>query len=220
MKNTRDFAFELKASGDQGQFTGYGNVYGIVDDGDDIVQAGAFAESLADWQSKGRMPPVLWQHSSRDPIGAYTAISEDGTGLRVQGQLCMDTQRGKEAFALLKMSAISGLSIGFMTREDSFDQKTGVRTIKKADLWECSLVTFPQNDAARVSTVKAIENITDLKSAERYLREDCGLSRSEATAFMSRIKGLGQSDSAADEAAKREIEQKLRSELARMFQPA
>lgn len=39
-----------------------------------------------------------------------------------------------------------------------------------------------------------IEQITDLKSAERYLR-DSGLSRSAAVAFMARVKHLGQSDS-------------------------
>jgi hypothetical protein len=48
------------------------------------------------------------------------------------------------------------------------------------------------------SHVKTIEEFTDFKSAEGFLRDACGLSRSEATAFFSRVKGLVQRDSAAD----------------------
>jgi hypothetical protein len=51
------------------------------------------------------------------------------------------------------------------------------------------------NDASRISSVKSvIEEIEDLKSAEQFLR-DAGLSRTEAKAFIARLKGLGQSDS-------------------------
>jgi len=52
------------------------------------------------------------------------------------------------------------------------------------------------------STVKNIESIESLRDAERFLR-DSGLSRTGATAFMSRLKSLGQSDS--DGGALREL---------------
>jgi HK97 family phage prohead protease len=100
---------------------------------------------------KGRAPAMLWQHSMREPIGAWEIVRETDKGLFVQGQLALKTQRGAEAYELMKMKALSGLSVGFMTREDSRDQKTGIRTIKQADLWEISPVTFPMNDAARIS---------------------------------------------------------------------
>ena len=133
-------------------------------------------------------------------------MKEDANGLYLEGKLALKTQRGAEAYELLQMKAISGLSIGFMTRQDSFDQKTGIRTITKADLWEVSLVTFPCNDAARINSVKSIDEIIDLKSAERYLRESCGLSRSAAVAFMARLNGLKQSESVVDKEAKQLIE--------------
>ena len=199
---TKDFSFDIKAVGENGTFSGYGSVYDVVDQGDDIIQAGCFAESLADHAAKGQRPALLWQHNSREPIGVYTKMKEDATGLHVEGQLALKTQRGAEAYELMLMKAISGLSIGFMTREDSYDQKTGIRTIKKGDLWECSLVTFPMNDKARVSAVKSIEDITDFKSAERLLREAGGFSRSEATALVARIKGLAQGEPGAAEEAK------------------
>lgn len=198
----KDARFEIKEITETGTFMGYGSVYSVLDDYDDIVAPGAFAESLAECQSKGIMPALLWQHRSAEPCGAYTAMKEDSIGLYVEGKLALKTQRGAEAHELMKMKALSGLSIGFMTREDSYDHKTGIRTIKKADLWECSLVTFPANDRARVSAVKSIEEIADFKSAERFLRESCNLSRAEATAFFTRVKGLYQRDSGADEEAK------------------
>ncbi|CAB4121360.1 MULTISPECIES: HK97 family phage prohead protease [Polynucleobacter] len=204
--NIHNIGFEIKDLKSNGTFSGYGSVYNVIDQGDDIVASGAFTDSLAELSAKGRMPAMLWQHNSADPCGVYTAMREDEIGLYVEGKLALKTQRGAEAYELMQMKAISGLSIGFMTREDSYDQKTGVRTIKKGDLWEVSLVTFPCNDSARINTVKNIEEVTDLKSAERYLRDSCGLSRSAAVAFMSRLNGLKQSDSAKDTEAKQLID--------------
>lgn len=191
-----DRALQVKEITPSGSFCGYGNVYNVIDQGDDIVTTGAFADSLAEWASKGRQPAMLWQHNSRQPIGAYTAVKEDPIGLYVEGKLALKTQLGAEAYELMKMDAISGLSVGYMTREDSYDQKTGVRTIKKADLYECSLVTFPMNDASRVAAVKTIEEIGDLSGAELYLREVGGISRSEAKAMVSRIHALARREAA------------------------
>lgn len=191
-----DFACELKATGDTGTFEGYGSVFNIVDRGDDIVAPGAFTETLATAKAAGRLPAMLWQHRQAEPIGVYTAMDEDGVGLRVTGKLALKTVRGAEAYELLKMGAITGLSIGFRVRDDSWDRVTGVRTIKKADLYELSLVTIPMNDSSRVSAVKSIEELESLSEIERHLRDACGLSRSEATALVSRIKSVtGRSDS-------------------------
>ena len=201
-----DARLEVKEVGQSGIFCGYGSVYDVIDEGNDIVQAGAFTESLANCCAKGQMPAMLWQHRSGEVCGAYTSIKEDHAGLLVEGQLCLDTQRGAEAYALMKMKALNGLSIGFQAREDSYDQKTGVRTIKKGDLWEVSLVTFPMNDQARVSAIKSIDEITDFKSVEAYLRDAGQLSRSEAKALIACIKGLALRDAgAADQEAKQLI---------------
>ena len=51
-----------------GFFTGYGSVFGVKDSYGDIVRAGAFAASLADWQAKGKTPKLLWQHDPSQPI--------------------------------------------------------------------------------------------------------------------------------------------------------
>lgn len=188
---TLDFAYDLKANGDTGTFTGYGSVFNVTDRGGDIVAPGAFTETLAAAKTAGRLPALLWQHRQAEPIGVYTSMEEDSIGLRVEGKLALKTARGAEAYELMKMGAISGLSIGFRVRDDSWDRVTGVRTIKKADLYELSLVTIPMNDAARVASMKNIEDLESLAEIERHLRDAGGFSRSEATALVSRIKSIG-----------------------------
>jgi HK97 family phage prohead protease len=188
--NHHDISFEIKEVGASGTFCGYGAVYSVIDQGDDIVMPGAFTKSLADLSIKSQMPAMLWQHRVAEPIGAYTSVKEDESGLFVEGKLALKTQRGAEAFELMQMKAISGLSIGFITNDADFNAKTGIRSIKSADLYEISLVTFPMNDAARVSAVKSISEIGDLTSAENYLRDAGGLSRREAKTFISTLKAL------------------------------
>ena len=192
---TLDFDCEWKAA-DTGTFTGYGSIFNITDKGGDFVAPGAFAETLAQQKAAGRLPAMLWQHRQAEPIGVYTSMEEDSVGLKVTGQLALKTARGAEAYELMKMGAISGLSIGYRVRDDSWDRVTSIRTIKKADLVELSVVTLPMNDSARIATVKAIEDLETLSDIERHLRESCGFSRSEATALVSRVKSVvGRSDS-------------------------
>lgn len=200
-QRTLDFPFELKSVSPSGVFHGYASVFNVKDSYDEVVLPGAFAESLEAHKAAGRMPAMLWQHRSSEPVGVYTSMAEDSVGLAVEGQLAMKTARGAEAFELLSMNALSGLSIGFMVREDSFDRVTGVTTLKRIDLWEVSLVTFPANDAARVQGVKAVEMIEDIRGAENYLR-DAGLSRREARAFLARVKGLSECDATEGELLK------------------
>jgi HK97 family phage prohead protease len=190
--------FEIKAVEEDGIFEGFGSVFGNVDSYKEIVAPGAFAESLAGWKAAGRLPPVLWQHRSGEPIGPYLEMEEQAIGLRVKGQLLVnDVQRAKEARALMKAKAVNGLSIGFVTREDSYDRVSGIRTLKKIDLWEVSVVTFPANPSAQISSVKSsIDAIATVRDAEAFLRDVGRLSNAQAAAFISRFKSLsGQRDS-------------------------
>ena len=178
-----DVPFQVKAVSEDGLFSGYGSVFGVLDSYKEIVVAGAFTDSL-----KTRQPSLLWQHRSGEPIGIYTSVKEDAVGLHVEGKLALKTARGAEAYELLKMGAISGLSIGFQVRDESYDRVTGINTLKTLDLWEVSLVTFPANDAARVTDVKSIDAFKTLKDAETFLRDAGGFSKSQALALVSSIK--------------------------------
>ena len=188
-----DVGFQVKALSDDGMIEGYGSVFGVRDSYSDIVAAGAFKSSLAAHKAAGTMPALLWQHRSDEPIGVWTSMVEDQKGLAVVGQLAMDTTRGREAHALLKMRAINGLSIGFYSKEWKYDTENDVRTLTEVDLWETSLVTFPANSAARVTAVKSIETLESLREVEMMLR-DRGFTKTEAVALVAKIKGMRPGD--------------------------
>ena len=173
------FESEIKAENSKGIFTGYGSIFGNEDQGNDIMQKGAFTKSLINRPvSKVKM---LYQHKTDEPIGVFTEIYEDSKGLFVKGQLAMGTQKGREAYELLKMGALDGMSIGFRAdpeKQGYNENKRGVRTLKEVDLMEISLVTFPMNESALIETVKG--NAKNIREWEKILREAGGLSRTEA----------------------------------------
>ncbi len=190
-REVRSFAMQIKATGEDGMIEGYGSVFGVADIYDDVIARGAFAASLKAHKSAGTMPAMLWQHEADEPIGVWTEMSEDAKGLKVRGQLCLDTSCGKEAYALLKMGALNGLSIGFISRQWSYDTETDIRTLTEVDLWEVSLVTFPANESARVIGVKAsdVAGITSIRQAEQALR-DAGISADTAKALIASVKRI------------------------------
>lgn len=202
-RQVRSYALQIRAAGDDGSIEGYGSVFGVRDDYDDVIAAGAFLASLNEHKAAGTMPAMLWQHNADEPIGVWTEMVEDASGLKVKGRLALETARGKEAHALLKLGALNGLSIGFVSKQWSYDRDTDVRTLTEVELWEVSLVTFPANGKARVTNVKgATDSIDAPKDAERILR-DAGFSKSEATAFVSRVMRMGEERSdSVDSAAK------------------
>lgn len=186
-KQRLDVPLTIKSVSDAGEFEGYGSVFGVEDSYGDVVVAGAFAKSLKSWGDKGRLPALLWQHQMSEPIGIYTEMKEDESGLFVKGRLLIDADPlAKRAHAHMKAGSLGGLSIGYMLNDWEYDKAKGVWLLKEIDLWEVSLVTFPANDEARISEVKSTleKGETPAPSKiERALR-DVGFSRSQAKAFM------------------------------------
>jgi hypothetical protein len=72
--------------------------------------------------------------------------------------------------------------------------------IKEAELVEISVVEDPADLGAKIGDVKsALNEMKTLKEIETLLRDAGGFSRSDATALVSRIKSLCQSDSDAEQ---------------------
>lgn len=187
------FAATEGATAAEMMFSGYGAVFGNVDSYGDVIQPGAFADTLAAAHKSGQYPAMLLQHGGwglgaddMTPIGIWTSLAEDGHGLKVEGKLA-DTPRGREAYALLKMTprpAIDGLSIGYIAKEWAQRSKPEEprRTLKKVDLMEVSLVTFPANGKARIASVKSGADFSEREFEQ--LMQDAGLSRKEARVVM------------------------------------
>lgn len=180
--------FEVKDISLDGSFAGYGSVFGNVDSYGDIVEKGAFAESLNEFRAKGKMPALLWQHDPDQPIGVWTKMAEDERGLYVEGHLLKDdVSRAREAYSLLKAGALSGLSIGYVTKDSEYDRTEDVRRLKALDLWEVSLVTFPANGEAQIQTVKSLcaKGLPTIREFETWLRDAGGFDRAQAKAIAS-----------------------------------
>lgn len=203
-KQRLDIPLTLKSVSDTGEFDGYGSVFGVKDSYSDIVMPGAFQKSLAAWQEKGRLPALLWQHDMAEPIGIYTEMREDATGLYVKGRLLIeDDPLAKRAHAHMKAGSLSGLSIGYILNDYEYDKDKSAFLLKEIDLWEVSLVTFPANDEARIADVKSLlarGETPPPSKVERALRE-VGFSGSQAKAFMAKgYSAISPREAGADEA--------------------
>jgi len=146
----RRILLEIKSISEEGFFAGYASIYEVEDSHNDVILSGAFCDSLRK-KKYGKDIKLLWQHQVDEPIGVFKKVIEDDLGLYVEGQLKLGVRRADEAFELMAEGALDGLSIGFTVEESEYDEESGVRLIYKADLWEISLVTFPANEAARVT---------------------------------------------------------------------
>ena len=137
-----------------GVFEGYASLFRIPDLGKDIVEPGAFRESL---QRRGPAGvKMLWQHDPAEPIGRWSSLTEASRGLFVRGRLSLAVARARELHALMRDGAIDGLSIGFRHEKARTEPRTGLRRLERIDLWEVSIVTFPMLPQARIAAVKAI----------------------------------------------------------------
>ena len=165
--------FEFKALDDGKTIEGYGAVFGNVDSHGDIILPGAF-------KNNKRNPKMLWQHRFDEPIGIWTAVIEDQKGLRVTGTFA-NTQKANEALELIKLGAVSGLSIGYRTIK-SEDSLNGERLLHEVDLYEISIVTLGSNELATIDAVKAAAMTK--RDIEEKLR-DAGFSANVAKKLIS-----------------------------------
>lgn len=179
----KNFTFTLKAlpAGDGADdenalqtdcFEGYASTWDLDETGD-MIEKGAFALSLAEYQETGT---ICWQHFWDTPIGKPLDVHEDDTGLFVRAKISQ-TEQGKDALILLRDGVVTKMSIGFVIEgyrilsdeegeallgvEEYAEAlrtipwwRDGIRVITQIKLYEISLVTIPANMNANVTGVK------------------------------------------------------------------
>lgn len=161
--------FEVKEFSDEGEFftfKGYASTFGNIDRGGDIIEKGAFLDTIEEMKKNKDLLPVVWQHNHDSPIGIYTDFREDSKGLWVEGKLPRsDTFVAGRVIPQMKIGSVRKLSIGFSLwgGEGAFEMSDGIRRIKKVDLWEVSPVTIAMNNDANITEVKSI-CVEDYKS--------------------------------------------------------
>lgn len=174
---------------------GYASTWDI-DRGADVIERGAFAKTIADHVSRGRSVRMLWQHSGSQLIGGFPAekMREDERGLYVVGEINLETQVGREAYALAKQGVLSDFSVGFSVpsrdkiKAVEHNGKT-VRVIKQVDLWEVSLVGEPMNANANILSVKNALPLFEMPVADRGRDWDADAAVGRVRAFTGSLDG-------------------------------
>lgn len=155
-----------------GVIEGYGATWDL-DRGDywgvkDRFVKGAFVDSINDHKMRSRQIRMQSQHN--DLIGGFPIdkVFEDAKGVFVAGEVNLETQEGREVYALAKQGVLTDFSIGFSIDKYEMDEENDIRTITKATIWEFSVVKEPMNPFANVTAVKSIESkFADLPLANK-----------------------------------------------------
>ena len=171
----KQFTLEIKELKEDGSFEGYVAAFNNIDFGNDILDPKAFQE-----EPVGKYYPLLADHDTKKPIGKFQ-IEFDNYGVKFKNarfNLMRDEKTGNflvpyaaEKYANLKNGDISGFSMGYMTKSDDCEFKTvegkRCRAIKKAQFKEGSVVTFPMNERAELTSIKTVNPTTNFPFASR-----------------------------------------------------
>lgn len=157
---------EIKALTDDEKvykFSGYGAVYGNIDMGGDILEPGAFDDSI-----KQLKPSLLFNHQENEPVGIFSSITTDEYGLAVVGEMPKDDDFvSKRVVPQMRIKSIRGLSVGY-AKQEWYEDENGIRHITKALLLEISLVHRPMNTKTVITEMKSI-NKDKQKEIEKQL---------------------------------------------------
>lgn len=192
--NNADFSIDEK-----GVFTGYVSVFNGVDSYGDTIAPEAYDEVL-DNISKGAalMPKLFFNHNRWDaPIGKWLSLEKDEKGVLGKGQVNLNIARGKEIYECMKFGSVDGLSVCIAVTD--YDETAERRTIKSVkEVREISIVTYPADNAARISDIKsAVSEYNSLKDIEKLLRDVANFSKTDATAIVSAVKRIAKAEADA-----------------------
>lgn len=155
----------------QGRIEAYASVFDTVDSYGDVVRRGAFADTLTDWEQRGKTIPLLYGHDFNDPfknIGGVVEAIEDDRGLKITADLDMDNPTAVQVFNLISKGRLSEMSFAFNYVDAGMATVDGEELfeVRKVDLYEVSVVPIGANrDTEIVSAKSARELLTAVKQA-------------------------------------------------------
>ena len=167
-------------------------------------------EGFMDWAKEfsqaGRPLPMFVNHAADElPVGEWTSFEFDDDGMTAAGRLYLNTSGGSDLYKIMSESPnmFGGVSVGAYAENyqwvkedgevfpagsgDYWDE--GYFQITKGGLSEVSVVMYPNNEEAQVSSLEFFreDGTADLKILEKALRE-AGLSKKDAVTSASVFK--------------------------------
>lgn len=178
---------QVKAdNSESGTFEAYASVFGNRDSYGDIVQKGAFADTLKEWSDSGNVLPVLYGHDFADPfsnIGAVVDAVEDDHGLKITGKLDLDNPKAAQVHKLLQEKRLSQMSFAFDVQKGAWneDEDGEYYSIDKVKLYEVSVVPIGANQETEILAVKSDQRSMCATCAKDGTRSKDGTSATDGT---------------------------------------
>jgi HK97 family phage prohead protease len=158
---------KVKATGEadgleEGQFEAIVSVFGNKDSYGDIVQPGAFKDTLAEWEASGNPIPVYYSHRMDDPdfnIGHVVEAKETDEGLWVKAQIDLEPGAGKAAqvYRLLKGRRLTQFSFAYDIEDGGFETRDGEEfyALRRLKVYEVGPTPIGANQETELLGVKS-----------------------------------------------------------------
>lgn len=169
---------EFRANTDNGQIEGYAAVFNTITDIGwfrEQISPGAFKRAIAEKQDVR----CLFNHDPNYILGRTTngtlELSEDTTGLKFRCDM-PDTTVGRDVRSSILRGDINQCSFGFVVRDEEVKYDADgneLRTIKDADLFDVSPVTYPAYPTTSVQA-RAMEDYLKDEKSKRDAEDDDG----------------------------------------------
>lgn len=164
-------------AGEPVKFSGYAVRWASINTHGEQFLRGAFAEVISLFNAGTKKLHMYYNHSylsflslNSYRIGKWTSITEDDTGLLVEGELTPNLSVSSDVAAMLAHGTVDGLSIAFYNPAPMDYEELGDKVlIKRVDLYEISVVDEPSDRNARISE-QDVEEIETVDDAENMLR--------------------------------------------------
>jgi len=199
---------EIKQDEEEGefQFEGYGAVFGNKDRGGDIIEPGAFKQTIN--RNDGTFPLVADHDLTMKSRVGVVYAEEDNHGVKVNAHVNTQKRLGREIASDIrhaqKHGEQIGMSFGYEVTQDDYDKEKDARLLKEIKTYEFSLTQIPMNPQAGVTGVKGFLND---ESALQTLARKIAPILAEETDLISRLKTqVSGDDSASDSGSPSEAE--------------
>ncbi|WP_349862661.1 HK97 family phage prohead protease [Leifsonia sp. WHRI 6310E] len=166
-------AFDITVPDDaaEGEFTALVAAYGNVDSQGDIIEKGAFADTLAEWATKGDPIPVIFNHDWDNAFAHIGAIQpenavETDQGLQVTGTIDIDEPYAGKVYRLMKQRRLTQFSFIAMASEGGWSLETRedgsiVSRLTKLDLYEVGPTLRGANAETQLISIKSATAVLD-----------------------------------------------------------
>lgn len=176
------------------QFTGYAVKWDSVNTYGEQFVKGAFSELVTAVNAGTKSVYMYYNHGWREfidtpirrRVGKWVKLEEDDIGLKVTGELTAGLSIAEDLKAMMSHGTVDGLSICFYPVPPmDYEELTDRILIKRADLYEISVVDEPSDRDARTDT-QNIDKMESEADATRMLHS-LGLSEEQARSFIGKL---------------------------------